>query len=258
MKHITSIMLAAFAALATAQTPPVPTGPPWTNLAKSRTTQKLDGWTIRVDDRLLKGPDKKIGDWVLKLLDGHLVRIIGRVAPDKVKWMQDHVPIVVDDETGDMHGPVYHPSADWLKEHGYDPSVGRCVNIANARYFLRRDFEFEQPLAILHEMSHAYHDQVLGFDDPEIIAAYKKFVASGKYQKTMRNSSKVVPHYALTNEKEFFAEMSESYFGDNDFYPFNQAELKRDEPELYKMMARIWGPAPGPGLIGFPETTESK
>ena len=29
-------------------------------------------------------------------------------------------------------------------------------------------------------------------------------------------------HYALTNHKEFFAEMSEAYFGMNDFFPFNR------------------------------------
>ncbi|MGO9112581.1 MAG: hypothetical protein ACLP9L_25400 [Thermoguttaceae bacterium] len=29
-----------------------------------------------------------------------------------------------------------------------------------------------------------------------------------------------VRHYALTDHKEFFAEMSEAYFGMNDFFPF--------------------------------------
>ena len=45
------------------------------------------------------------------------------------------------------------------------------------------------------------------------------FVAGGK-----------VRHYALTDHKEFFAEMSESYFGSNDFFPFNRAELMTAEP----------------------------
>jgi hypothetical protein len=43
---------------------------------------------------------------------------------------------------------------------------------------------------------------------------------------------------------EFFAEMSESYFGANDFYPFNQGELKDYAPEIFELMQKIWGKTP--------------
>ena len=52
-------------------------------------------------------------------------------------------------------------------------------------------------------------------------------------------------HYGLTNQMEFFAEMTESYFGSNDFYPFVTGELKRDEPDIFKLMEEIWGPLAG-------------
>jgi hypothetical protein len=42
---------------------------------------------------------------------------------------------------------------------------------------------------------------------------------------------------------EFFAEMTEAYFGQNNFFPFNRAELKTEEPEIYTLLADIWGPA---------------
>jgi hypothetical protein len=51
-------------------------------------------------------------------------------------------------------------------------------------------------------------------------------------------------HYALTDQKEFFAEMSEAYFGMNDFFPFNRAELQEAEPDLLELLRNIWGPAP--------------
>jgi hypothetical protein len=38
--------------------------------------------------------------------------------------------------------------------------------------------------------------------------------------------------------------MTETYFGMNDFYPFNSAELRRDEPELFGLMREIWGKLP--------------
>jgi hypothetical protein len=46
-------------------------------------------------------------------------------------------------------------------------------------------------------------------------------------------------HYGLTDQKEFFAEMTECYFGSNDFYPFVTGELKQAEPELFVLLADI-------------------
>ena len=92
-----------------------------------------------------------------------------------------------------------------------------------------------------HELAHAYHDQVLGFEEPRILAAWKKFVASGKYESVKHVSGRMVRHYALTDQKEFFAEMSESYFGRNDFYPFDREELKQAEPEIFKLLQDVWG-----------------
>ena len=38
-----------------------------------------------------------------------------------------------------------------------------------------------------------------------------------------------VRHYGLTNPMEFLAEMTEAYFGVNDFFSFNRAELREAE-----------------------------
>ena len=50
-----------------------------------------------------------------------------------------------------------------------------------------------------------------------------------------------VRHYGLTDHKEFFAEMSEAYFGQDDFFPFNRTDLMTAEPEIFKLMQAIWG-----------------
>jgi hypothetical protein len=46
--------------------------------------------------------------------------------------------------------------------------------------------------------------------------------------------------YAITNVKEYFAECAEAYFGVNDFYPFNKAELKEHDPDMYDLLTDIW------------------
>ena len=93
---------------------------------------------------------------------------------------------------------------------------------------------------ILHELAHAYHDQVLGFEEPRIKAAYEKYKKSGHGDKTLLHDGRRVKHYALTDQMEFFAEMTEAYFGVNDFFPFNRAELKQAEPEIYSLLKDVW------------------
>ena len=56
----------------------------------------------------------------------------------------------------------------------------------------------------LHELAHAYHDQVLGFEEERLLDAWKKFCDSGKYEAVLNNSGQKHRHYGLTNQKEFF------------------------------------------------------
>ena len=94
---------------------------------------------------------------------------------------------------------------------------------------------------ILHELAHAYHDQILGFDKPEVISAFKAASDAGLYEKVLLYTGQRVKHYALTNHKEFFAESTEAYFGVNDFYPFVRAELREYDPRTFRLMEDIWG-----------------
>ena len=122
--------------------------------------------------------------------------------------------------------------------------MAKAVHIPSAADYVSASHQFIQPWSTLHELAHAYHDQVLGFENPKIKAAWKAFVDSGHGNETLYIKGKTTKHYALTNQMEFFAEMTESYFGQNDFFPFNRAELKREEPELFELLVKIWGPLP--------------
>jgi hypothetical protein len=209
----------------------------------AHTTRTIEGWTVRIDNRLLSEPDRELGQRAIKLLSMRLADIVWTLPDDKVKWLRT-VPIVLDKTHGDLVSAQYHPSAGWLRDNGYDTSLAHCVHIPDAAYFVSGKMSYEQPWAVLHELSHAYHDQVLGFDDQRIMTAWKAFVASGKYKSVPHMNGRMREHYGLTNQKEFFAEMTEAYFGMNDFYPFNSVELKREEPELFKLMHEIWGKLP--------------
>lgn len=215
-------------------TRPVPPKP------TSHTIRQIEGWTVHVDDRLLGGEGKDLGERAMALLDEHLKKIVGVVPKDKVARLKE-VHIWLDLSHGGLRSAQYHPSKGWLLANGYDLALARCVHIPDAKDFVSPRLQHDQPWTVLHELAHAYHDQVLGFEEPRILAAWKKFVASGKYESVKHVSGRMVRHYGLTDQKEFFAEMSESYFGKNDFFPFDREELKREEPEIFGLLQEIWG-----------------
>jgi dipeptidyl-peptidase-4 len=96
-------------------------------------------------------------------------------------------------------------------------------------------------MVVLHELAHAYHDQVLSFNDPRVIGAYKQAKDAGKYEKVLLYTGRYVRHYGLSNHKEYFAEGTEAYFNRNDFYPFVRAELKEYDPVFHDLLVEIWG-----------------
>ena len=219
----------------------------------AHTERNLEGWTVRVDDRLLKDPNEELGKRALRFLENKLADIKAVVPADKVKQLQ-RVVIVLDLSHGKLTAMQYHPSAGWLKNNGYSTDLEKCVHIPRAADLPTKRNINEQPWVILHELAHAYHDQVLGFDEPRIRSAYENYKKNGHGDKTLLYNGRRVRHYALTDHKEFFAEMTESYFGVNDFFPFNRAELKEAEPEIYALLQDIWEspprqePDPAPSL----------
>ena len=212
-------------------------------LPTSHSEQKIEGWTVRVDDRLLKGEGAAAGERALKLLTARLVAI-AVIMPEKSLEKLRAITIQIDQDYGKLVPMQYHPNAGWLKANGYSESLAKCAHIPSVESFLSPFENHRMPWVVLHELAHAFHDQVLGFDEPRVRAVWETFRDSGKYNSVLTSPGHMREHYAITNPKEFFAEMTECYFGSNDFYPFVTGELKQAEPEVFKLMAEIWGELP--------------
>lgn len=206
----------------------------------AHTIRKIEDWTVHIDNRLLSGMDKELGDRALRILANRLYDIKLVVPADKVARLQK-VPIWLDKAHGKLRSAQYHPSAGWLKGNGYSPELAKCVHIPVASDFASVEHQRIQPWSVMHELAHAYHDQVLGFNNDDIHAAWARFRDSGKYKSVLHIGGRMTSHYGLTDPMEYFAEMTEAYFGHNDFFPFNRAELEREEPETFKLLTKIWG-----------------
>ncbi len=196
----------------------------------------LHGFTVLVNPAVLKHPPEASALW--QELDAQLAAIV-RVVPAKPLSALQQVRIWV--EWANRDGAAeFHPSVEWLTQHGYNPDKAGGVEVSNTRNFVQWS-RLDQPWMLLHELAHAYHHRVLGDNDAGIQMAYQHAVTQGLYQSIAYIKGGKRKAYALTNEKEYFAELSESYFGKNDFYPFTRSELKTYDPIGYRLMEQRWG-----------------
>ena len=211
---------------------------PWSapSVILEHEVRDVEGFQVHADVLLVAD---EVGELTLNALRAELFELSMVVEPSRLAKLRE-VPIYVDLDHP-LGGLQYHPSARWLREHGHDPAMAKAVHAPTAKRFVDLVRSNVQPWVIMHELAHAYHDRVLGFDEPRIIAAYERVKAAGLYEQVLHVNGRDTKHYALTNPKEFFAEMTEAYLGTNDFFPFVRAELKQVDRETHALMAEIWG-----------------
>jgi hypothetical protein len=203
-------------------------------------TRTIQGFTVKIHPNLVA--DSEQCKAMLSMLDvklGELPKILPAEALKKLKITK----IWLDKESKSCVAAAYHPSADWLREHGFNPDMEKSVELGNAKNVLDWT-KLNQPYMVLHELAHSYHHQVLGYEDKAVLAAYDSAKKGGKYDDVEKKPSGRGKHYGLNNEMEFFAETSESYFGFNDFQPFDRKALKEFDPLAYAMMEKTWGVKP--------------
>ena len=201
--------------------------------------REIEGWKVHIDPKMLEGEHSAEGARALTMLASHLQRIAIMIPQDRLKQLQT-LGIWIEHDHPEIK--AYHPGAGWLVERGYDPRLAKKVHIPRAASLLDRHQLAKHPSVILHELSHAFHDQILGgFEEPRILAAYKKAMKAGIYDEVLDHTGHKVRAYAASTPMEYFAEGTEAYFDRNDFYPFVRAELKEHDPVLHDLLEEIWG-----------------
>ena len=202
--------------------------------------QKVEGWTVHVDPSLLEGEHVAEGEQSLRMLGDHLHRISILMEASRLEKLRQ-CEIWIEREHPKLKAMQYHPSEGWLRRHGHDRRLAKKVHITRARALLDKGQLLKHPAVVLHELAHAYHDQFLTFEHKPTLDAYEEAMEAGLYDKVLLFNGQLVPHYASTNHKEYFAESTEAYFYRNDFYPFVRAELKEHDPLTHDLMEQVWG-----------------
>jgi hypothetical protein len=215
------------------------------NAPIQRETREIVGWKVHVNKALIES-ERKDTEHALELLKKMLDEII-RIVPATAVAELKKVPLYFSPAyKKGTSGAEFHPEAKWLRDNGRDPAMANAVEFSGVH-----DFEQEMnrmPNFVLHELAHAYHFRVIkdGFENAEIKAVFKRAKASGKYDRVERWRGNGKPNtferaYAMTDPMEYFAENTEAFFSRNDFFPFTRDELKQTDPEMFALLARMWG-----------------
>ncbi len=206
----------------------------------------MHGWVVRFANDLDAGGvlpvyGRDAGISVFDLVSQEL-QAISQAVPAPALGRIRQVDIYVTAADTACSGACYHGGGEWLAANGYDARKAKSIEFTNSANFVY--YSNSQPWAVLHELAHAYHDHVLGTQDTDISDAYDEVVDSGvlKQVKFFDGRRTVyATHYALNNPAEFFAEFTESYFGRNDFAPFDRTELHAKLPKVERLIAVKWG-----------------
>jgi hypothetical protein len=198
------------------------------------------GWTVKVNADF-RHSQPKLTRQAMALLQRELAAIAATVPPQRLGqlrratiWLDERIRKGPDNTTG----PVFHFDRAWLQAHGLNPDMAGGVEIPNAQRFL--DSYSWEPWVIMHELAHFYHRVVLGDGNALILRAYQHAREAHLYESVLHYDGRMLPAYALKNELEYFAELTEAYFGRNDYYPFTRAELQEYDPSGFAMMQQVW------------------
>lgn len=194
----------------------------------------LSGFKIIVDESLAEKAETKE---CLEIVSKNLEEITKIVKPKNVEKLKT-IPIWIQYKLKTDGAAWYHTDKNWLLNNGYSAELENSVEIKNIRNFI--DWQSDQPYMLLHELAHGFEDLFLGEMQDKVVAAYNNAVSSGKYNSVPYIRGGKQKAYALTNKTEYFAELTEAYFGKNDYYPFNKKDLAEFDPEGYKLMQQAW------------------
>jgi hypothetical protein len=202
--------------------------------------REIQGFTVLVNPEVERHPDDAKAAFAE--LEAQLKKV-NEVVPDKALAAVKKTRIWVEWEAKKNGAMEAHHSVAWLKANGYNPEKVGGVEINNLRNFVAWSKK-TQPWMVLHELAHQYHFTVLGERHAGLHAAYKQAMERKLYDSVEFVHGGKRKAYATTNAAEYFAELSEAYFGKNDFYPFTRAELEKHDAAGFGMIKKVWFEGP--------------
>ena len=196
----------------------------------------IRGFTVLVHPAVMRDTD--VAAQAFAELESQLDRIAA-VLPEHLLARLREARIWIEWRQREDTASQFHPARAWLLEHAYNPDKAGDVEICDVRNWVAGSRQ-DQPFSVLHELAHAYHYRVLGEKAALIDLAYAHAMAAGLYDAVPYVHGGRLPAHAAKNAAEYFAELTEAYFGVNDYYPFTRDDLQRADPLGYRIVQELW------------------
>ena len=198
--------------------------------------KKIRGFTLLVHPAVMR--DGEVASQAFAELESQIDRIAA-VLPEHLLAKLQEARIWIEWRQREDTASQFHPARAWLLQHGYNPDKAGDIEICDVRNWVAWSRQ-DQPFSLLHELAHAYHFRVLGERAALIDHAYAHAMAAGLYNAVPYVHGGLRQAHAAKNAAEYFAELTEAYFGVNDFYPFTRADLRRNDPLGYRIVEELW------------------
>jgi dipeptidyl-peptidase-4 len=200
----------------------------------------LQEFTVYLSPELLR--HKREADAVVRQADIELERV-GNVVPDKALEALRKVPIWMEWNEPADRAPVarFFPGPTGVKRLGLNPGKADGIEVPCANRFLA-NYQDGAQWVLMHELAHAHHTLALtNKQDAAVKAAHQQAVERKLYENVEHFNGVRTRGYAVTNHFEYYAVLSEAYFGKSFNFPYDRPGLLRYDTVGYWLMHDTWG-----------------
>lgn len=199
--------------------------------------QRASGFTVYVNPAVDQhGKQARAG---VALVKSKLAEVAARL-PKKALEQVRQVPVFVEWKSESSSCLDYHRDASGLTHVELNLDKLKAVEIGALSCFVER-VKGDEPMALLRELAIAYQDRVIGWEASEVVAAWSAAKESGKYALVPFVAGGMREPPGMASAQLFFAEVTESLYGHNDYFPFHRQDLVRYDPAACAMAAKAWG-----------------
>lgn len=197
---------------------------------------RLQGWDVYIEQQLVDRNDVRVF-LAMRLLNEKLQELKTLLPQQALKQLQT-VPIFFsENKEFDAEFYFFEP---YVYRTGKDIKMMNGIEFRSISFFLEES-KFS-PMLLLHEMAHAYHKKNYQRIDKMVMRAYRHAETHKLYQRVLSVTNQYARAYALQSPFEYFAELSEAYFGRNNYFPFERDELQEYDEMGYRMVEKAWFP----------------
>lgn len=205
----------------------------------------IEGWDVRMEREL----DRR-NFIVAKAVEAEVARQLDAIERQLPPW---HLPamqaVTLWISYSNEPGLAYHDSLEYLIDQGRDSRMLGGIEIEDARDFLA--MAEIQSGVLLHEFTHALHHQRHNWRFAAIDEAWLNARRSDLYRNVAhRHAGEPRDAYALTNPREYLAELSQAFFAENAMFPFNRRDLREYDAKGYRAVFAFWCEPPSSDWAG--------